>query len=218
MGTPAEMPNPLPVNVKTFDASVLQNVTPVQGGFIQTVDRMTPFWIAKYATPPLTAARDQAFQAFLDGLRGAVNTFLGFDPRRPKPYNYRTYAYGVKPWEASSGSTYVYAASPSASTVTVYGLAVGAVLTAGDYVCWKQTPNNMWYCHRITANATADGSGHATLSVYPPPITVSAGSNFARFERAGAEMKIIGPIVKSDRLEDTGPVYSFTAVQFIDRT
>ena len=88
-----EMPQPLPVNVKTFSQLHVQNVSPVQGGFIQSIDRITPLWTAKYQTPPLLPASAQVFQAFIDGLQGAANTFLGFDPRVAKPYAYRTYAY-----------------------------------------------------------------------------------------------------------------------------
>jgi len=214
-----EMPNPLPVSAKVFDLMRIQNVSPVNGGFFQTVDRITPLWTAKYQTPSLYPARDQAFQAFLDGLQGSVNTFLGFDPRRPKPYAYASFAYGVKPWEQSSNSTQIYSASNSASTITIHGLANGAVLTPGDYVSWfNSSANNIWYLHRITVGATA-ASNSATVTVQPPPIDISAGgANFARLERACAEMKIIGGIQKSDKVEDIGPTYSFSAVQFISRS
>ena len=152
-----EMPQPLPVNVKTFSQLHVQNVSPVQGGFIQSIDRITPLWTAKYQTPPLLPASAQVFQAFIDGLQGAANTFLGFDPRVAKPYAYRTYAYGVKPWEASANSATINAASPSASTITITGLSTSpnAVLTVGDYVSFLH--GDLWYLHRIQASVTASG-------------------------------------------------------------
>ena len=213
-----EMPNPLPVNAKVFDLMRVQNVSPVQGGFFQTVDRITPLWTAKYQTPPLVASREQAMQAFLDGLQGSIYTFLGFDPRRPKPYAYAAYPYGTKPWEQSANSTTISAASSSASTITIGGLANGAILTAGDYVSWfNVSANNIWYLHRITVGATAS-SNSATVTVTPTPINISSGSNFARLERACAEMKVIGGIQKTDKVEDIGPTYSFSAVQHISRS
>ena len=213
-----EMPNPLPVNAKVFDLMRIQNVSPVNGGFFQSIDRISPLWTAKYQTPPLTPVREQALQAFLDGLQGSIYTFLGFDPRRPKPYTYMSYAYGVKPWEQSSNSTTISAASNSASTITIGGLANGAVLTAGDYVSWfNASSNNIWYLHRITVGATA-ASNSATVTVQPAPINVSSGANFARLERACAEMKVVGGIQKTDKVEDIGPTYAWSAVQHISRS
>lgn len=200
------MPNPLPVNAKSFDLAFVEDLSPVAPGFIQTIERAPPMWIAKYSTPPLTPARERTFQSFLDALYGSANTFLGFDPRHPRPFTYPT----GTPW----GSPTVTSVTFGSSQIVLGGLNVGAVLGGHDYLSFQV--GNEWRLYRIIVGGTANGSGALTLSVVPKPRAIT-GNPAVRLVRACAAMKILGGIQKSDRLEDGGPTYSFTAVQFVDR-
>ncbi len=209
---PIEMPVPLPVNSKVFDLNFNQAISPIGAGFIQTLDRAEPMWVAQYSTPPLVDSRDIIFQAFLDKLNGSGNCFLGFDPRRPKPWAYR--ASTVEAWLANPATpAQVVAADYSDSTLVVTGLLAAAVITPGDYISYKR--GNAWYCHRVITGGTAVG-GAITLLVTPRPRS-SVTSVAARMLRAPAAMKIMGRVEKNDKI-DTFPQYTFSAVQFIDRT
>lgn len=209
MPTPIEMPDPLPVNAKAFDLNFQQDMTPVGGGFLQTVERVRPLWMAEYSTPPLSPARDQAFQAFLDSLEGSAGVFLGFDPRRPRPYQYRVG--GGTPWGASPQ---VYSTSYALSQLAINGLTPGTVLTRGDYVSFQS--DGAWHLHRITADGLVGGDGLIVVQVRPRPVAITGLVN-ARFQRPCAAMKIVGKPEKKDRVEDIGPSYTFRAVQYIER-
>lgn len=216
--TPIEMPSPLPVNSKVFDLAFQEDVSPVGFGFIQTIQRAQPTWLAKYTTPALSATRDQAFQAFLDTLEGSMGIFLGYDPRRPRPYAYRQsagYAADADPWANVSGVAPNVATADFASRILhVTGLANGAQFTRGDYIAYKR--GNAWYLHRLISNTVVSGTS-ADLSVSPRPLN-STTSVAARFIKAPAAMKVLGQVDKSDKVDDIGPTYSFSAVQFIDRS
>jgi hypothetical protein len=210
---PVEMPNPLPVNAKTFDLGYIQDMTPVGAGFIQTIERSSALWMASYTTPPLSNIREQAFQAFIDSLYGAQGSFLGFDPRRPRPLN--SGASG-SPWAATLGvQPTCTAASYADGQLAVSLLAVGFQFAPGDYVAFQRS--NAWYLHRVIIPATVAGDGTVTLNVVPRPISSSTVVN-CRFNRAACAMKIIGKVNKADKVLDSGPTYTFTAAQFIDRT
>jgi hypothetical protein len=215
---PVELPYPAPFNQKTFDPNFVQNVTATGGGFILTSERVPPLWRATFQTPPLTPDRDNIFQAFLDTLAGSMIPFLAYDLRKPKPFAYRTHV-GLtdEPWIAAGQTAVrVTAASYTNSTLSLDRLAVGAILTRGDYIAYQR--GNAWYLHRIYGgDYTANGSGIATPVVIPRPLDSSTTVN-ARLTRACCAMKVIGQVNKTDKVEDTGPSYSFNAVQFIDRS
>ncbi len=209
---PIEMPVPLPVNSKVFDLNFVQAVSPVGAGFIQTLDRAEPMWVAQYTTPPLNDTREVAFQSFLDKLNGSGNCFLGYDPRRPKPWAYRQATSEV--WLANPAvSAQVSEADYSDSALTLTGLLSNAVLTAGDYIAYKRS--NAWFCHRVVTGGVAS-AGNLTVTVVPRPRNSVTAVN-ARLLRAPAAMKLIGRIEKQDKV-DSLPQYTFSAVQFIDRT
>lgn len=218
MSLPAaiEMPSPLPVNSKSFDLSRPQLLSPVGSGFVQTLDRSSAFWVAHFTTPPLSETRETAFQAWLDQLEGTMNTFLGFDPRRPRPLAYKT-SIGSEPWALNgAGVPRVTAVSYSGSFITLDRLTAAAIITAGDYISFQD--GNIWRLYRATETRTADGSGNiSALKVTPRPPALGATRNI-RMTRACAEMKIIGGVQKQDKNDDIGPSYSFAAVQFINRS
>ncbi len=211
--SPIEMPSPLPVNSKVFDLSFNQDITPAGQGFIQVIDRVTPFWMAKFQTPGLTDARDQAFQSFLDQLNGSSNPFLGYDPRRPRLWAYRNV--GGSPWIADVGNPpRVASASYTGGTLGVDRFTVGTVFTAGDYIAYQR--GNAWYLHRLVTGVTVGGGGTATLAVVPRPL-LSSTPVVCRVVKACCAMKIIGGVQKDDSV-DSFPKYAFSAAQFIDRS
>lgn len=211
MADPLEMPNPLPVNSKMFDLGFIQDMTPVGAGFIQTIERSGALWVAQYSTPPLTPARDQLFQAFLDGLYGSNGAFIGFDPRRPRPL---TSGLSGSPWAQVVGvQPSCVTASYISGQLHITGLANGFVISPGDYCAFQR--GQAWYLHRSKDLVTISGNA-VTLNVVPRPVS-SAVAVGVRFNRAGAAMKLIGKVTKNDKVDDVGPTYQFNAVQFVDR-
>lgn len=213
--TPVEMPYPLPVNTKVFDLNFNQDVSPVGSGFIQTIERAYPMWVCSFDTPPLIDDRLNTFQAFLDALEGAFVPFLGFDPRRPKPYYYRTAPLASQPWTA--GTVTVNSGNHVASTLSLSGFVAGAHLTRGDYIAHQQGDGPGWYLHRVRANINADGSGNCSPVVTPRPLDTFASSP-ARLTRACAAFKMLGRPKTKDGVGDGGTSFSFQGVQFIDRS
>lgn len=214
--TPVEMPSPLRINSKVFDLNTAQNITPVGSGFTQTIERVRPLWLATYMTPPLVAGStaELDFQAFLDALQGSYGTFLGYDPRRPRPIAYALGA--TETWRAVLGTPPVIdSADHDTQNLTIKGLAVGAIITRGDFISFQRS--NAWHLHRVIVGATASGSGIASVSVVPPPVTSTTDVN-ARMSKACAAMKILGGVTKNDKVDDPGPSYQFQAYQFIDRS
>lgn len=210
---PIEMPYPLPVRSKVFDLSHNQDVSPVGSGFIQTIERSRPVWVANYDTPPLREDRLNTFQAFIDQLSGARTPFLAFDPRRPKPFAYRTAALGSEPWTA--GTVTVASVDIPNSELDLAGFVSGAILTRSDYIAFQQ--GNAWYLFRTTEDKVASGGGTLSVKVTPRPIAITGTPN-ARLTRACAAMKMLGRPKTKDTVEDGGTSFTLQAVQFVDRS
>lgn len=208
MTTPIEMPIPLPVRSKTFDLVPQQLLTPVTSGFIQTIERTKPFWVAEYSTPPLRDDRYQAMQAFLDALQGAAFPFIGYDPRRIVPYAYKDLPIGATPW----GTAQVNSTSTSGSALNLQ-FGNPTTITRGDFI--QFTSNNRVHLYRATE--TKGPSTNMSLAVVPRPNQLT-GPFTARLIRAGAAMKLIPGSVKWTDSVDSLPQVSFQAVQYIDKS
>ena len=85
MGTPLELPYPLPAKSTKFDLVRRQQNSPVGSGFIQVINRAMPFWAGEWESPPLQELKRGQLEAILEEIEMGTGTFYGFDPRRPKP-------------------------------------------------------------------------------------------------------------------------------------
>lgn len=208
MGIPIEMPNPLPISSRTFSLLTDQLVTPVgTGGFQQVIQRAAPYWVAEYQSPPLRAERYQAMEAFLDSLEGSMNTFLGWDPRKPRPAAYMHLPAGSEPWGTVTASSANYATSELLLQATS-----PLKITKGDLI--QVTIGNVIRLFRAR-NSPAENTT-VGLTVSPRPPTFTAAAYPVRLTKPGAEMKMIGAPEWNDSV-DTLPSVRFKAIQFIDR-
>lgn len=213
---PVELPVPFPVRAKVFNLMNKQQITPAGSGFIQTITRGTPFWYAEYETPPLADNRYNNMIAFLDSLDGSVGTFLAYDPRRPMPWAYRTSPLTATPWtQPGQTAPRVTAVDYANSIVSMDRLAVGAILTKGDYFSVKV--GNIWHLHRIVGNYTTVSTTQANIVVRPRPIFAATSLPAVRYVKACCEMKLSVPYEEDDDV-DTFPILRFKGVQFRDRT
>lgn len=126
-------------------------------------------WVATFTLPAMNAAQAAAWQAFLLSLEGGANAFYAFDPDRRTPRG------------AATGTPLVKGGSQTGSTLDTDGwtASVVGILKAGDYF----TVNGE--LKMLTADATSDGSGNATLAFKPAlrsspsdnaPLTVTSAS------------------------------------------
>lgn len=214
--TVISMPSLMGFRSKVFNLAHKQQVTPIgTGGFIQTIERTTPFWTAKFVTPPLRDSRYDEAIAFLDSLEGAINPFYAFDPRRVMPRAYATSPLASDPWtQTGQTAPRVTAFSYSSGTLTFDRLQNGAIITKGDYISFKI--GNLWYLFRAIATFTVVANV-ATIAVEPRPNLVGSLPVAIVYRQAGCAMKMIGGYQEDDSVE-TSPSFTFAAVQFADRT
>jgi hypothetical protein len=221
------LPNPLPVNAKSFDLTQQQLTNPVGAGMIQTIDRGPNLWVASYETPPLLAYtdKDDLMQLLLDQLNGSGKSFMGFDPRRTKPRAYAGIPFISEPWTVISSGTSIapcmLTTDPVKSTVQLGNLGTLS-LYPGDYFSFRDA--NSVYLFRVMSDPVGavppyvSSGGALTVRVTPTP---QATFNWiypkVKLTRASAEMKVIGNFSKSDKVEDVGPSYKWTAAQFINQ-
>ncbi len=129
---------------------VALSISPFTGQ--QQVQDWQQGWLeASVSLPPLTHAQAQAWIAFLMALRGQANVFQLGDPL------------AVAPQGSGAGAPTVNVGAQAGFSLNTKGWTAGAsgVLLPGD---WLQIGYRLY---RNLGTATADGSGHATLSIWP---------------------------------------------------
>lgn len=122
-------------------------------------------WIAKVALRPMPRAEAQPWMGVLAAMRGFQGTFLMGDPRRTSPLGVAT------------GSPLVNGAHVSgAKTLSTKGwtAAVTNILKAGDLI--QLGSGAATRLHQVNANANSDGSGNASLEIYPSIREALAGN------------------------------------------
>lgn len=209
-----EIPPTVSFNSKVFRPAYAQQTSAIgTQGFVQTIDRTRPFWVADYTTPGLSMDKENEMLAFLDHLAGSRNTFLAYDPRRPMPYAYMHMPVGSHPW----GTPKVAGFDSANSTLSLINMTSGAVVSKGDYISFLYS--GIWYLFRSQQTGAIDSSGTATLQVHPIPNVPGLIAGMAveiRYEKAVCEMKQVGDVNITDSV-DSLPVYQFKATQYVNR-
>lgn len=201
---------------------VLEHQTTVaaeQGGRLVAVDLAPGLarWRLKIRTAALDMERLGEWRAFLDSLRGASRTFIGFDPARKFPVNYRNGFAGLT--RAGGGSFDGTASSWSINTdrdePTLNGLPASFKLRPGDMLGFSWSSGAKRTLHRILESVDANGSGVATVQVEPRvPAYVSTAT--ATLATPGAVMRLVpGSVSAASTMHVHGSV-SFEAVQHLE--
>lgn len=130
---------------------VATNASPFTGQE-QVYDWMQSWWEATVSFPPMDRWSYDAWSAFISAVRGPLNVFLIGDPKAAKP----------------KGS------APGAPVVNGNGQTGYSLLTRG----WTPNAKNIllfgdfiqigYRLYKVTDTVNADGSGGATLPVWPP--------------------------------------------------
>jgi len=148
------VPPASPAAPATIDFTLQDIVASVDNPFTgaqQFQDWQTSFIEASVSMPPLTAKQAPAWIAFLMSLRGSLNVFQLGDPLRTAPQG------------SGAGSPAVNGANQTGYSLLTKGWTASAagVLLPGD---WLQIGYRL-YSNLAIVNA--DGSGGATLSIWP---------------------------------------------------
>lgn len=110
-------------------------------------------WRFSIELPPMSERQARAWQAALLSLDGMAGTFMFGDPTRPLPYG---------TWE---GQPSVNGTGQTGKTLAVTGFTPGATVFAGDY--FQISTGAFARLHVVTQDAVANGSGQATLDIWP---------------------------------------------------
>lgn len=116
-------------------------------------------WEAEITLPPTQRADAEEWIAFLFALQGQYGTFLLGDPLGATPRGSAA---------TTPGTPLVNGASQTGSTLAIDGLPISATnyLRAGDYIQLGSSSSSR--LHKVLENASSNGSGEATLSIWPP--------------------------------------------------
>jgi len=144
--------NPMPL--------VLQS-TSIYTGQTQTYNLMNSYWKGTISLPIMRRYDADAWQSFILACQGMANTFMLGDPSAKLPKG------------SAIGAPLVNTANQTGYSLNTRGWAASVtnILMAGDYIqIGSISTIGSGYAprlYRVTNNASSDGSGHATLSVWP---------------------------------------------------
>jgi hypothetical protein len=140
-------------------------------GSVQTLEMPGAVWAASLSWDALPAAQWRVMQAWLAQLRGAAGRFF-YGP----PHAAARQATGV------IGTPLINGAGQTGVVLACDGFGASqAVFLAGDYIAYNTAAGRS--LHLVTANATSNGSGQASLQI-EPPIRVSPADNAALIHAA----------------------------------
>ncbi len=117
----------------------------------QVQEHQGQLWMLEASVAPCLREQAEPWVAFLESLKGPVGTFLIGDPLARVPR-------GV-----AGGTPLINGANQTGETLLTDGWtpSIAGILKAGDYIQIGQR------LHKIKQDAASDGSGNATLEIYP---------------------------------------------------
>lgn len=131
-------------------------------GITQFGTRSTGHYEFEVQTELLDDTRLASWLAFLENSQESAQPFLWNAYPKAVPVNYPGGYAGGAAW----GTPLVNGANQTGSSLIADGFLAGAAFKAGD--CLSFSNGTYMEMHRLTANATANGSGQATLAINPP--------------------------------------------------
>ncbi len=131
----------------------------------QVFDYGGQMWEADITLPPMNRAEAEEWISFIIKLKGQSGTFLLGDPSAATPRGSAS---------STPGTPVVSGASQTGAELSIGGLPTSTTgyLLAGDYI--QIGSGSSARLHKVLSNADTDGSGNATLDIYPS-IRVSPG-------------------------------------------
>lgn len=199
MKAPIEMPTSY-VSVQQFEPQRIDYGAPEASGRINGVQAGFPLWSAVWTLGRMTEEYSDRWRAWLAGMRGATRRFIGRDLARqyPKLYPDGFGAFGAFTGTASSWSSSIDSDGDCHLTLHLGSAAAGLILSQGDGIDFRYNASETaitglaWRAFvRVTAAATADGSGDITVTVEPPVPTAVPGGAVAHIDEPGCTMALV---------------------------
>lgn len=153
---PLSLPSQVAFNGIEFRARSAVGVSESPFTFSQQVyAHQGQIWEADLSLPPMTREAAEQWVAFLLALNGREGTFLLGDTLNTTPRG------------TGTGTPLVNGASQTGNTLVTDGWTAGVtgILKAGDW--FQLGTGSSSRLHKIVQDATSDGSGNATLEIWP---------------------------------------------------
>ncbi|MFC6197799.1 hypothetical protein [Ponticaulis profundi] len=163
-----------PRNVQTGHDSTSGAVTVLEIG--------TPYWEIEYEIDCIDRETFDKWKMFLLRRQGRAITFITWPILRPRPRDESV---------TSDAGIDLDSISEANSTITVSGLAASQPIAKGDFFSYRTAANGYWI-GTATEAATADGSGDATITVWPRPRAAHATVRELTRIRPVGEFRLIG--------------------------
>lgn len=192
---PLTFPRTFPAILRAAASSIsfdrVQVSSRTRGGVVRVSERGRTLATLTITTPPMKRVDYAALQAWVDSLRGGLNTFYGYDMLRCRP--------GFYPGEGwtgvtrAAGGTFdgtITITSASGYIANVSGLPSGYVFLEGDYISWVWGSTRT--LHRVVLGGTTSG-GVGSIQVEPD---IPAGGSYpitAKVEKADAVFRLTSP-------------------------
>lgn len=199
MKAPIEMPDQYVV-LQQIEPQRIDYAAPEASGRINGVQAGFPLWSGVWTLGRMTEEYSDRWRAWLAGMRGATRRFIGRDLARqyPKLYPDGFGAFGAFTGTASSWSSSIDSDGDCHLTLHLGAAAAGLILSQGDGIDFRYNASETaitglaWRAFvRVTAAATADGSGDLTVTVEPPVPTAVPGGAVAHIDEPGCTMALV---------------------------
>ncbi|MBN8956889.1 MAG: hypothetical protein J0H17_09995 [Rhizobiales bacterium] len=164
---PRSMVDGIPIAGLSFPPQPIAEITPLRSGKQISKDLGPTLWRPKWSTDGLMPEETGKVRAWYDTLT-SIGEFYGYDKLREYPLKYATgwgaLMVGASPFDGSGRLTDVAANNVE---ITLDQLPIGFILSPGDYLSFDYLTGAARALHRVSAAATADGSGIMTVEVRP---------------------------------------------------
>jgi hypothetical protein len=145
---------PTNVAIKNIKWTAMTRVAASESPFTgqeQVYEHQGQWFEAEITLPPMTRSQAEVWVGFFLALNGRAGTFTFGDPDNTSPQGVGT------------GTPLVNGGSQTGRTLVTDGWTAGqtGIMKAGD---WIQLGD---YAHKVTQDANSDGSGNATLEIWP---------------------------------------------------
>lgn len=177
------------------------------GATVATVEYGDPYLRAKFVTLRMGLAERHGWEAWKDGLRGGLASFLAWDASRPEPLAYPA---GVPEIMAGTWNGLGSATALAAHLITASGAPQDFRMTAGDHIGLVQS--DRYGLFRVGENVAAD-AGSIAVQVEPAvPLNMFTAGATVVFHRPKAEFIFLSSTWSNPVNAEFAPI-SFEAVQ-----
>lgn len=165
---PRTIPTALKASKPKFIQKHMEALSPLRSGGLVSVETGPTLWSVSFKTSVLNELEIGEVRAFFDTLASSESFYL-WDFMRDYPYAYRdSHWSGLTVSGSPFDGTGSIVSVSSVYVITIEDLPAGFQLKTGDYLAFSYGSSGEYRAlHRVSANATANGSGVIAVEVRP---------------------------------------------------